>query len=134
MVTPDIADAVRRDRRVPRWRWFLAWLVLGTSYSLTLLGALSIGVIVLPFAVAGTGLVATRHRARGGMPGLLSGLGLPLLYVAYLNRDGPRTVCTGLRHGGQHCIDEGNPWPWVTVGLALLLVGVAVFSIRHRHR
>ncbi len=130
-MTPDV---VGRDRPGLQWRWFLAWLGLGAGYCLALLGALSIGVAVLPFAVGGTVLVATRDRAREGVPGLLSGLGFPLLYVAYLNRDGPGTVCTVLRDGGQRCIDEGSPWPWVAVGLALLLAGVAVFSTRSGNR
>ncbi len=131
-MTPN--GAVGRHHPSLRWKWFLAWVGLGAGYSLALLGALSIGLIVLPFAVGGTVLVATRDRAGEGVPGLLSGLGFPLLYVAYLNRDGPATVCTGLRDGGQHCIDEVSPWPWVAIGVALLLAGVAVFSTRHRNR
>lgn len=111
--------------RIP-WGWFLAWLVVGAGYGVALVGALSIGVFVLPVAVAATVAVASRSDGRG-LPGLLSGLGFPLLYVGYLNRAGPGTVCTAVGQGRQ-CVDEGSPWPWVGAGVALLVVGAAAFS------
>ena len=114
------------------WGRFAAWLLLGVGYSFAVLGAMTIGVLILPVAIAGTLLV--RSRARGGTPGLQSGLGLPLLYVAFLNRDGPGTVCASLRGGGQRCSDEWSPWPWLVVGTALVVSGVLVFRSRRRMR
>jgi hypothetical protein len=41
--------------------------------------------------------------------GLISSIGLPLLYVAFLNRDGPGTICSSDGNGGQQCMDEWSP-------------------------
>lgn len=109
------------------WGWFVAWLVVGAGYGVALVGALTIGVLVLPVAVAATVAVASRSHGRG-MPGLASGLGAPLLYIAYLNRSGPGLVCTAVGRSGQRCMDEGSPWPWVAAGLVLLVGGAAAFS------
>ena len=115
-----------------RWTWFAAWLLVGAGYALSLAGAASIGLFVLPLPVLATILLARRQSARGGLPGLISGLGIPLLYVAYLNRAGPGTICvtTG---GGQTCTDEWNPWPWLAAAVILLSLGLAAFIARQRH-
>jgi len=113
------------------WAWFVAGLVAGAALAVGLLGALSIGIFVLPLAVALTVLVAIRHPE--GLTGAISGLGLPLLYVAYLNRDGPGTVCV-TSGGGTSCTDEWAPLPWVLAGLVLVAVGVVVFAAVARPR
>ena len=117
----------------PRWAWFAAWLIIGAGYALSLLGAASIGLFVLPLPVLATILLARRQHAHSGLPGLISGLGIPLLYVAYLNRAGPGTICTTITGGGQDCTDEWSPWPWLAAGVILLVLGVAAFIARQRH-
>ena len=114
-----------------RWAWFAAGLVAGAALALGLLGALSIGIFVLPLAVALTVFLAIRHPE--GLIGAISGLGLPLLYVAYLNRDGPGTVCT-TSAGGTSCADEWAPLPWALAGLVLVAAGVVVFATVGRPR
>jgi hypothetical protein len=99
--------------------------------ALAVLGAFSIGIFVLPVVLAAAGLLVTRRGATRGLPGLISGMGTPLFYVAYLNRDGPGTVCTTLR-GGQDCLEEWSPWPWLYGGALLLLGGVAAFIASSR--
>jgi MYXO-CTERM domain-containing protein len=111
--------------------WFGVWFAVGAAYALALLGAMTIGVFVLPFAVVATLSIRRHRQARVGLPGLVSGLALPLWYVAYLNRDGPGTVCSAIA-GGQSCTDEWSPWPWLALGLGLLLAGVIVFARRRR--
>ena len=86
------------------WVWFTAWLLVGAGYALSFIGIASIGLFVLP---------------------------LPVLYVAYLNRAGPGTICTTVA-GGQECHDEWSPWPWLAVGVILFVVGVAAFIDRQR--
>jgi hypothetical protein len=115
-----------------RWVWFAAWLIIGAGYALSLLGAASIGLVVLPLPVLATILLARRRHAHSGLPGLISGLGIPLLYVAYLNRAGPGTICTTIT-GGQDCTDEWSPWPWLAAGVILLVLGAATFIAWQRH-
>jgi hypothetical protein len=115
-----------------RWAWFAAWLIIGAGYTLSLLGAASIGLFVLPLPVLATILIARRQHASSGLPGLISGLGIPLLYVAYLNRAGPGTICT-ITSGGQDCTDEWSPWPWLAAAMILLGLGLAAFIARQRH-
>jgi hypothetical protein len=117
--------------RLP-WAWFAAWLIIGASYALSLLGAASIGLFVLPLPVLATILIVRRQHARSGLPGLISGLGIPLLYVAYLNRAGPGTICTTIT-GGQDCTGEWSPWPWLAAAVILLGLGLAAFIARQRH-
>jgi hypothetical protein len=111
--------------RLP-WVWFPAWLLVGAGYALSFIAIASIGLFVLPFPVLATLLLARRWQATSGLPGLISGLAVPVLYVAYLNRAGPGTICTNVT-GGQECHDEWSPWPWLAVGVILLVLGVVTF-------
>lgn len=116
-----------------RWGWFGAWLLVGCAASLGVLSILTIGIFVLPVAGAAVVVLATRRGAIDGVPGFLSGLSVPLFYVAYLNRDGPGTVCEVTRGGG-HCTDEWSPWPWFAAGVVLFIAGVAIFVWVQRSR
>lgn len=108
--------------------WFACWSIAGASWVVTVLGALSIGVFVLPVAIILTVLLATRRTSSVGFPGIISGAGLPLLYVAHLNRGGPGNVCTTFA-GGQSCTQEWSPLPWLGIGTALVATGVVAFVI-----
>jgi hypothetical protein len=109
------------------WAGFLAWLVVGAAYAMSLLAILTIGLFIAPVALVMTVLLWRKRRADRELLGLVSGLALPLLYVAYLNRDGPGTVCTTGRDGSQSCNDEWSSWPWLAVGVLLLLPGAGAF-------
>jgi hypothetical protein len=113
------------------WVWFTAWLLVGAGFALSFIGIASIGLIVLPLPVLATLLLIRRRQATSGLPGLISGLAVPVFYVAYLNRAGPGTVCTTLT-GGQECNSEWSPWPWLAVGVILFVAGVAAFIHRQR--
>ena len=108
------------------WAWFACWLLVGAGYAFALLSLLTIGLLVLVVAVAGTVLLLIRPSARRGVPGLIAGAGLPALYVAFLNRSGPGEVCTSTGTG-QACTDQWSPWGWLVGGLVLLLLGFATF-------
>lgn len=120
----------RAFSRLP-WVWFSAWLLVGAGYALGFIGIASIGLFVLPFPVLATLLLVRQRQATTGLPGLITGLAVPVFYVACLNRAGPGTICTTVT-GGQQCNDEWSPWPWLAVGVILLVVGVAMFSHRQR--
>jgi len=114
--------------RLRPWLWFVAWFVVGALFCLGLLAIMTIGVFVLAVAVIAAIVLATRPGSARGLPGLLSGLALPVLYVAYLNRSGPGTVCHAIS-GGTECTDEWSPWPWLVIGLVLLAAGVVLMVI-----
>jgi hypothetical protein len=124
-------SGVDEQGRAGGWPWFVAWFGVGGAYTLAILGAMTIGIFVLPIAVVATVVLSTRERARIAASGLVSGAGLPLLYVAYLNRSGPGTVCTRSATESS-CTDEWSPWPWLVVGLALVVAGVVIFVRRQR--
>ena len=106
--------------------WFGAWFVVGAALALAVLGAMTIGIFVLPIALVAIGALLARERSRTGMQGLVAGAGLPFLYVALLNRDGPGEVCTRMTNGTS-CSQEHSPWPWLAIGVLLLVLGVSLF-------
>jgi MYXO-CTERM domain-containing protein len=111
--------------------WFLVWAVIGAGLVLGILTGFTIGVFVLPATGVLIVVVATRKTSAEGVLGLVSGLGVPLCYVAYLNRDGPGEICRQYANGSS-CTQEWNPWPWLVVGAAFVLGGVALFALRRR--
>jgi hypothetical protein len=113
--------------------WFIAWMLVGAGYALGLLSVLSIGAYVLLITVVATFVLATRAGNRVGLPGLVSGLSLPLFYVAYLNRSGPGTICTTTATS-QTCSDQWSPWPWIVVAILLLVSGCVWFAMAKRRR
>jgi len=114
------------------WAGFVAWLMIGAAYAVSFLAILTVGPFIVPVPLVMTVLLWRKRRADRELLGLVSGLALPLLYVGYLNRDGPGTVCTTGRDGSQSCIDEWSPWPWLAVGVLLLLAGAGAFVAARR--
>jgi hypothetical protein len=111
----------------PGYRSFVAWTAVGAGACLALLTVLTIGPFVLVAVVAALALLIPRRgRVEQGVTGLLSGAGLLLLYIAYLNRDGPGQVCRSSATE-QTCTSEWSPWPWLVVGLVLVADGVLLF-------
>ncbi|MER5918181.1 hypothetical protein ABT124_50120 [Streptomyces sp. NPDC001982] len=118
--------------RTSIWPWFCAWLTVGALGSLSLLTILTIGLYLLPVTMAAAGLLASRRGSSAGLAGVISGPGMSLLYVAFLNRGGPGTVCTTTATS-QSCVDEYHPWWWLAAGVALLLAGIVLGAVR-QHR
>ena len=104
---------------------------MGVAWSFGFVGLESIGLLILPFALLGTVLVRRFDTSFFGAPGVLTGLGVAPLFVAYLNRDGPGDVCTSTATSVS-CGQEWSPWPWLLIGATLLTVGVVWFMARTR--
>jgi membrane protease YdiL (CAAX protease family) len=112
---------------------FAVWTVLGAALGLGVLSLLTIGFLVLPLAAAASLAALPLLGPDRGLAGLVSGLGVPLLYVAWLNRGGPGEVCRTTTDGFS-CADAWSPWPWALAGLVLVGVGLAVFAAAGRGR
>ena len=107
-------------------RWLWAWALVGCAAAL---GFVSLGLLVLgPVALIGW-LMASRPTIRRSAFGLLTGAGVLLLYVAWLQRAGPGTTCwkTARASGCDHHL---NPLPWLLVGITLFVGGIVAQTRR----
>lgn len=111
-------------------RCFVAWVVVGCALALGVV-SFALGPLVLIPAVIVAALLARKPSSRRGAYGALIGVGLLLLYVAFLNRQGPGTTCWD--HGTSSGCDEHlNPLPWLALGLAFVVSGFLAHRLR-RH-
>ncbi len=101
------------------WGWFFVWALLGSAAALS---TVSLGpLLLLPVALFGV-FLGTRPGVRRSAFGLLTGAGALLVYVAWVQRDGPGTTCwhTATASG---CDQHLNPLPWLIAGAALVVAG-----------
>jgi hypothetical protein len=107
---------------------FAAWALVGFALALS---AVSLGPLVsIPAAVVAV-LMIRRPAARRSAFGAPVGAGLLLLFMAYVNREGPGTTCweneTTISCGGHL-----NPLPWLLLGVAFVVGGFVAYRLR-RH-
>jgi hypothetical protein len=108
--------------------WFWAWAGVGALA----VSSLSLGVLTAPPALLLGALVANLgDRAQRSAFGLLTGAGLPLLWVAYVQRQGPGTTCWHTASSAG-CDQHLNPLPWLIVGVTLVLTGLTAQTRRNR--
>jgi hypothetical protein len=121
-IVPDIA------RRSGGWGWFFAWALFGSSLALA---TVSLGPLLLvPIALLGMFVWRRWPAARRSAFGLLTGAGTLLLYVAWLQRDGPGTTCRHIPPAGSQCDQHLNPLPWLVLGIVLVVAGVVAHARR----
>jgi hypothetical protein len=124
-----------RDRT--GWQSLAEWTLGLGLLALAVVGALSIGIFVMPFALATLLYAALRNRAwpEAGVGGLL-GVGIVFLFVAYRNRSyspcpsGPMR----LAHGQHFSCGGFDPMPWLTIGMVLITGGVSGYLLTRRSR
>jgi hypothetical protein len=108
--------------------WFSAWALLGCAAALA---SVSLGPILLAPVVVIGWLMASRPTIRRSAFGLLSGAGALLLYVAWVQRDGPGTTCWHTQTASG-CDEHLNPLPWLIAGVLLFIGGIAAHARRAR--
>ena len=116
------------------WEPFAEWALALALLTVSVLGAASIGIFVVPFALLALFLAGQRNRAWPELLGGLVGVGSVLLYVAYRNRNylpcpvGPMRVLKG-----QHFSCGGfDPTPWLALGLLFVASGFAGYLVFRR--
>ena len=114
------------QRRGDSWTAYGLWCLAGAGLSFGVLSILTVGAFVLLLTLGLCGWLLWRLDFGWGMLGLLAGAAVPLLYVAWLNRDGPGTVCT-VTATETTCSDQWSPWPFVAVAVVLVVAGLVAF-------
>ncbi|MFF4485527.1 hypothetical protein ACFY0F_03385 [Streptomyces sp. NPDC001544] len=94
---------------------------------------LSVGLVLIVPGVLAAVLLLLRKGHRNAVVGGVTGLSLPLFFLAHLNRGGPGTVCRAAA-GGETCTDEYAPVPFLIAGALLFAAGLLVFLVLDRRR
>jgi hypothetical protein len=119
---------MREDVHVSRHGWFAVWVVVGCGLALGTV-SLALGPLVLIPAALAAVLLIRRPAARSSAYGAPIGVGLLLLFVAYVNREGPGTTCW--QHGTTSgCGEHLNPLPWLLLGVAFVVGGFVAHRLR----
>lgn len=126
-----------RDRT--GWKSLGEWILALGLAALAVIGAASIGMFVLPFAIVAMVFALRRNRAWPEAPlGGVIGVGFVCLFVAYRNRAYAPCPPEGIPvrlNSVEHLACRGlNPIPWLTIGVlvaALGVVGYVVFRRTH---
>lgn len=111
-------------RRSGGWGWFFVWALLGSAAAL---GTVSLGPLLLVPAALVAVFVWRRPQSRRSAFGLLTGGGMLLLYVAWVQRHGPGTTCWQTATGSG-CDQHLNPLPWLVLGLVLVAAGLVAHA------
>jgi len=121
------AEEVRVSRPGTGIGAFLGWVLLGAGIGAGLGLGIPGGLFVALALVLVGGVLVVRQGLRPAQLGVVTGLGALPFSLAWLNRRGPGQYCTEGVTGVSACVVQSNPWPFVLVGVALVVVGVVLF-------
>jgi hypothetical protein len=125
-----------RSRRTGGWGGFAVWALVGALFSLSFLGAASIGLFVLPAALVALGLTAVFIRAWPEGTGVVLGVAALLLFVGSANlhstpcpSSGSGTVHVGRPGEGTFSCGGWDPAPWLVAGIVLAGISVGFYVL-----
>jgi hypothetical protein len=124
-------DALPRRRTGWRTAGAALWALTGATYGFAVGSLPSIGLFLLAPAALLTIALARTPRTSRAWPAAIAGLAVPLLYIAYLNRSGPGTVCTTTATS-QSCMEEYAPAFFLVAAGVVLVVSVLLFARAQR--
>jgi hypothetical protein len=105
---------------------------VGALVAFGVAGLATIGLLLMALAAV---LVAVALAVPALRPpsvaGVLLGFSTAPLFIAWLNRGGPGTVCTTTADVTA-CTDQWSPWPFVGVGVLVAGAGVALLVVARR--
>lgn len=104
------------------------WLLVGAVIVIFGLSLPSVGLLVLAMAVFGAVVLSWGW----GLPWLLVGAAMPVLWVAWKNRGGPGERCFETQNVSG-CSELLDPLPWLVVGLVILTASAGIYLIGVRH-
>jgi hypothetical protein len=110
------------------WVWFMAWAVAGAVLALGF-ASFALWVVLVPVGLILLLVLVRVRTAHGSAFGLLSGIGVSLLVIAYIQRDGPGTTCWRTATGGG-CDQHLDPRPWLAAGILFVVGGLVAQSMR----
>lgn len=125
-----------RRRRVGGWPGLLCWGMVGGLFAFGFVAMASIGLFVVPVAVAAAWLTSRHVESGAELLGLITGAGLVSLAVGLANVENFEQSCPargseGLRESEDSC-GGLDPIPWLLVGTLLTLASMSAFGwIRH---
>jgi len=120
------------SRTAPAWAVLVYWGVVGALVAFGVAGLATIGLFLLALAaVLVVGTLAVAALRPPSVPGVLLGLSTAPLYIGWLNRGGPGTVCTSTADVTA-CTDQWSPWPFVAVGVLVAAAGLALLVTARR--
>ncbi len=122
-------------RQRPRAWAYLWWAATGALSGFGAVGILTIGIfLLLPAAALGMAGGLWRPLRNHSVMGFVGGLATAPLYVAWLNRKGPGTVCETSEVGVTSCAERWNPWVFLVVGAVLVAVSFLASAQARRVR
>jgi hypothetical protein len=119
------------------WPSLVYWSFGFSLLAFAILGMMSIGIFVLPFAAIVLLLVARRHRGWPEAPlGAALGVAAALLFVAFGNLDYspclPEHRVMVLAPGQSFSCGGRDPKPWLFLGLLLAAIGIGGYAMWRR--
>jgi hypothetical protein len=123
-----------------RWISYGLWVSAGASTVFSILGAMSIGVLILPLAVALIVLAAWKPPRWPEILGLLPGTAAPVLFVGvvrYGRRCTPTWGTPQFSDGvmtirGGSCFSSFDYQSWLLAGAAMIAIGAAAYALARR--
>ena len=119
------------------WKWFGAWAIVGALGAFAVLSAMTVGLLILPVAVFGAWVIASRARAWPELLGLAPGAGVLCLTIAYGAQrlpdcSEPRPPARPLLEVGdsrEYTCGDADSLPWLVAGAVFVGSGIVGYAV-----